>query len=496
MKSTKRILYARYIFIIGTALVTSLAILFIYETYQENSASRLANQANQIKQVLDEIAADLQDRESAFHRYLITLDSSAFSGTVPVENIRNMVVDMSSLTEDSRQQQVHVERINQFFDSLIAVHVSIAGKISDDQYFRSPTFTKALEQEAVTIDSIMNRISYIETIAAEIARKERSDAQGHTVLSTLLGVAGSIFSVVVFIIAFYFIDQELKRSTAYARSTELLNEKIAEMNTQLEAANANLQHLNKELGLKNAELEKNAKELSSFTHITSHDIQEPLRKIEFFISAIEERESAGLSANAQKYFNKVRDAVVLMRRLYDGMLDFSLTNITDNNIEELDLNEVLQLSLHSLGNHIQDAGAHIESGDLPRAGGIKYQLTQLFENIIANALKFRRPESTPRVCIRCDRALLYRGAEIGLSKELLYHRIDFEDNGIGFDPQYREEIFEIFQRLSKDSSDGIGIGLAICRRIATLHGGKLTAESNKSGSVFSLYLPQVNTSPK
>ncbi len=138
----------------------------------------------------------------------------------------------------------------------------------------------------------------------KVAEDRALDARKHTVMATMVGVAVSMFSIVVFVVAFYFIDQELKRSQRYIDETETLNKKVAEINFELEEANQSLQKLNDELEGKNFQLEKYASELSSYTHITSHDMQEPLRKIEFFISIVEDREKKNLSEEGQRFLEE------------------------------------------------------------------------------------------------------------------------------------------------------------------------------------------------
>jgi light-regulated signal transduction histidine kinase (bacteriophytochrome) len=307
----------------------------------------------------------------------------------------------------------------------------------------------------------------------------------------MMGVTASIFSMIIFILAFYFIDQELKRSRNYLNETQNLNKKIAEINKELEDANTSLLQLNSELEGKNVQLEKYTAELSSFTHITSHDMQEPLRKIEFYISLVEDREGQNLSDEGLKFLEKTKQSVSRMRQLFLSMLDFSLTNTAENEREMVDLNDVLTQTMQGLKVYIKDTNTIIETSSLPTVKGIRYQLVQLFENILSNAIKFRRPDVVLQIQVKHE-TFNSNGMNIrGLKNNTLYHKIDFEDNGIGFDPQHSERIFEIFQRLIvKTDRYGVGIGLAISRKIAQNHGGTLLAKSKQNaGSVFSLYIP-------
>jgi light-regulated signal transduction histidine kinase (bacteriophytochrome) len=331
----------------------------------------------------------------------------------------------------------------------------------------------------------------MERIASSRSKQHELNVQKHTIIATMMGVTASIFSMIIFILAFYFIDQELKRSRSYLNETQNLNRKIAEINKELEEANSSLLQLNSELEGKNVQLEKYAAELSSFTHITSHDMQEPLRKIEFYISLVEDREAQNLSEDGIRFLEKTKQSVSRMRQLFLSMLDFSLTNTTESERETVDLNEVLAHTLQGLKVYIKDTNAMVETCPLPTVRGIRYQLVQLFENILSNAIKFRRQDAVLQIQVKHE-TFDSNGMNIrGLKNNTRYHKIEFEDNGIGFDPQHSERIFEIFQRLIvKTDRYGVGIGLAISRKIAQNHGGTLLARSQQNvGSVFSLYIP-------
>jgi light-regulated signal transduction histidine kinase (bacteriophytochrome) len=331
----------------------------------------------------------------------------------------------------------------------------------------------------------------MQRVGAMESRARGIDAKKHAILATLIGVAASIFSVVVFVLAFYFIDQELKRSQLYVDETKLLNEKVAQINKELQLANNNLLKLNNELETKNVQLERYAREISSFTHITSHDMQEPLRKIEFFISVILEREEQNLSEEGKRVLGKITQSVLRMRKLFLSMLEFSLTNTADNNEEDFDLNDVLKTTLETLKIYIKDSNAQIESEHLPKIRGVRYQFVQLFENIISNAIKFRRKDVLPELQISCQVVNSSDYPKQGLRSNTSYYRIDFTDNGTGFDPIYSEKIFDIFQRLvPRSDTFGVGIGLTISRKIAENHKGILVASSRPNeGSTFSLFVP-------
>ncbi|MBT1705072.1 sensor histidine kinase [Chryseosolibacter indicus] len=490
MESSKRIIYSRIIFTTGIVLLTSLSVLFIYETYQENTASNVVYRTSLIRQSLEEVFAALNERESALRGFALTADRAFLTRDSLVHPLNKQISILDSLINDSIQQQ-NLLQLKEKLDYCINRLNSQSLRLKDKNYFNSNQFYTDLKDASVCMDSVEAMIRRMQDLEENSSRGRTLEAQAHTVMATIIGVAVSIFSMIVFILAFYFIDQELKRSQNYINETQTLNSKIAEINKELEEANRSLHDLNSELEDKNFQLEKYATELSSFTHITSHDMQEPLRKIEFYISIVEDREKENLTEEGQKFFEKIKQSVGRMRQLFISMLDFSLTNTVDNNIEDVDLNNVLQQTLNSLKVYIKDTNAIIESEPLPQVKGIKYQLIQLFENIVSNAIKFRKNDVIPEIHISVELVSTRQNLR-GLKNGIKYYRIDFRDNGIGFEPKYAERIFEIFQRLiAKQDSYGVGIGLAICRKIAENHGGILVASSQPNvGSVFSFYIPE------
>lgn len=488
MESSKRLLYSRIIFVAGIVLLTTLSILFLYETQQENTSASIVYHSQVIRQSLEQINSSVKERESAIRGYLLTREPMR---TRPdsLPGITEQLSHLDSLLTGNVVQQESLKKLTRLLRQYSSFNDSIS-TIGVKEV--PPDILRAIiHSQRSESDSIRSVINAMQQHEASAAGQRELDVQMHTIIATLIGAAASIFSMIVFVLAFYFIDQELKRSQLYINESKVLNEKVAEINKELEHANRNLLSLNNELGSKNFQLEKYAKELSSFTHITSHDMQEPLRKIEFFTSVIETQELHNLSGEGKKYLEKIKHSVSRMRKLFLSMLEFSLTNTTDNTIEEVDLNEIYRLTLQSLKVYIKDTNAGIESEPLPKVKGIQYQLVQLFENIVSNAIKFRKPDVAPEIQITCKLVDPNNLALAGLRKDMRYYRIDFEDNGTGFDPKYAEKIFDIFQRLlPRNESYGVGIGLAICRKIAENHGGILVASATPNeGSTFSFFIP-------
>jgi light-regulated signal transduction histidine kinase (bacteriophytochrome) len=269
----------------------------------------------------------------------------------------------------------------------------------------------------------------------------------------------------------------------------------AEIPAHLEARLAEqtlaLKALNEKLAERNLEQDRNNAELESFTYIASHDLQEPLRKIQSFSKLIMAKDSANLSGPAKDYFSRIMTAAERMQRLIDDLLSYSGTNVSEVSFIDTDLNAVLIEVQQNLQEVIEEKGAVITAGKLPVLPVIQFQVNQLFTNIIANALKFSRANVPLTINIS---ASVVEAEEINSIEEVKpgkYCKISFADNGIGFEQQYEKRIFELFQRLhGKNEYIGTGIGLAICKKIVHNHHGYITAIGKPGeGSVFNIYLP-------
>jgi hypothetical protein len=242
---------------------------------------------------------------------------------------------------------------------------------------------------------------------------------------------------------------------------------------------------------KNLELERNNKELASFNYVASHDLQEPLRKIQTFISRLEEKESEKFSDNGKLYFERIKSASSRMRDLIDDLLQFSRTNKSEEVMEVSNMNVLLETAKHDLGEIIYDKKATITSDGLPPMRVIPFQIKQLFQNLISNSLKYSLDAVPPKIHIAYSKTSTSKIPQIKASNYKIYHTISVSDNGIGFDQDYSDKIFVLFNRLhGKNEYSGTGIGLSICKKIVENHNGYIFADGQKDkGAIFTIYLP-------
>jgi light-regulated signal transduction histidine kinase (bacteriophytochrome) len=226
------------------------------------------------------------------------------------------------------------------------------------------------------------------------------------------------------------------------------------------------------------ELERVNSELEEFAFVASHDLQEPLRMIGIYTELLLRRHM-GADPAAAEYASFVRQGVERMRLLIHDLLLYSKTiHHEEIATESADLNESLRQALTMVEASVAETGAKITYEPLPTVRGDQSQFVHVFENLLSNSLKYRRPEVVPEIRIRAERS----------GEQWL---ISVEDNGTGFEPQYAERIFGLFKRLHKDEFPGTGLGLAICQRIVARYGGRIWAEGRPgSGSTFYIAVAQ------
>lgn len=246
-----------------------------------------------------------------------------------------------------------------------------------------------------------------------------------------------------------------------------------------------------ELEEKNIELQQMNKELESFAYISSHDLQEPLRKIQIFASRIAEKEHDSLSENGKYLFKRMQLSAERMQALIDDLLAYSRTHNLKGDFKKTDLGDLIEDVKQDFSEELLQKNAAIEIVDPCTINIIPFQFKQLFYNLLSNSIKFSHPGKPLHITIGNE---LVKGAEIkdlDLLKDTTYCHITYSDNGIGFDQQYSDKIFEIFQRLhGKTDYPGTGIGLAIIKRIVENHKGDITAEGRSGkGATFNIYIP-------
>jgi signal transduction histidine kinase len=308
-----------------------------------------------------------------------------------------------------------------------------------------------------------------------------------------LSVNESLLTVQAFVSIMVITQLILNASIYQRRQTEARLRSLSnELEIRVQKRTAELAYSANELAEKNKELEKMNEELGSFTYSASHDLQEPLRKIQMFAKLILEKEIEALSEKGKDYFNRMQIATQRMQQLIEDLLSYSHTaDTSQKHFQKTDLNVLIEHVKTELKEKITETNTVIETAELPDLHVIPFQFHQLFTNMISNSIKFSKPGIPPLIRIK---STVINRAQItdvnGVTGENYYH-FTISDNGIGFQPNFNEKIFGLFQRLhAHNEYPGTGIGLSICKKIIENHRGILTANGEPdNGATFNIYLP-------
>jgi len=271
------------------------------------------------------------------------------------------------------------------------------------------------------------------------------------------------------------------RTVELESANNLLREEIAERTR----AEARVQATAVELVRSNEELEK-------FAYVASHDLQEPLRKIQAFADRLVKKYRENLAGDGREYLDRMLVATVRMRTLINDLLAYSRVSTNAMPFSKVNLQEVARDVVDDLGERIEQTGAQVDIGVLPTIDADLVQMRRLFQNLIGNALKFHKIDETPLVTIRATKIQELPPGVDPPAEIASGYRLTIADNGIGFDQVYADRVFELFQRLhGRGEYEGTGIGLAICRKIVQRHAGAISVRSREgAGATFYIDLPE------
>jgi signal transduction histidine kinase len=272
------------------------------------------------------------------------------------------------------------------------------------------------------------------------------------------------------LVANEFLQKEIEERKASEERVKLLNE-------QLVANNENLKQMNEEL--------------DQFAYMASHDLQEPLRKIQVFSDKI--LRNNNFDPDSEKYFGKIINSSKRMQRLINNLLDFSRHTVSSNDFKKTPLNELVKNVLTELEVEIEKSNARINYENLPVVSAVPGLMQQLFYNLFSNAIKFRKSSVDLVIDVKAEKMNPVDLSKFTKYGQGNYYKITVQDNGIGFDDKYAEDIFRVFKRLhSYQEFEGTGVGLSICKKIVEKHNGFIKAESKiDNGSTFIIGLPEM-----
>jgi len=316
-------------------------------------------------------------------------------------------------------------------------------------------------------------------------RAEESRQSGNSALLT--ASIASLFAILLVVVVYYLINRDARERERIAKVLQAAHDDLEQR----------VQERTAELAQSNQELERSNRELQDFAFVASHDLQEPLRKIQAFGDRLKTKHAASFNDEGLDYLARMQNAAHRMYVLINDLLTFSRVTTKGQPFVPVDLSQVAKEVVNDLEVRIQQSGGRVEIGTLPSLQADPLQMRQLLQNLIGNALKFHRPDAPPLVKINSH--LMNGDAPVPegvlTNGESPLYQLTIEDNGIGFDEKYLDRIFTPFQRLhSRNEYEGTGMGLAVCRKIVERHGGAITATSTPdSGTTFQVILPSIHS---
>lgn len=418
---------------------------------------------------------DAESRQRGFiitgeERYLAPYSSEVVIASEHIERLK-------TLTQDNPRQQERLARL----EPLVRTRLAMLQKGLELRRTQGAEAGRAFVQSGQGQGAMRQLRELAAAMQGEEERLLRtrsleSRESGRSALFSSM-VSNSVL-VLVFCLLYLFVHRsfrERERSEAALRAAHgLLEVKVEERTAELAQANEKLRAFA-------GDLERSNRELQDFAFVASHDLQEPLRKIQAFGDRLKSKYGQGLSEEGRDYLERMQAAAKRMHTLINDLLTFSRVTSKAQPFVPVDLGRIAHEVLSDLEVRVQQTGGRVEVGTLPTLDADPLQMRQLLQNLIGNGLKFHRPDVPPVVEVR---ASVTDGDRPGV-------RLEVEDNGIGFDTKYLDRIFTPFQRLhGRTEYEGTGMGLAVCRRIVERHGGTITAESAPGqGAKFTVVLP-------
>ncbi len=424
-----------------------------YNFSKVHDGHELINELNEVQSALTTIGTEVRT-------YIITGPKARHPDLVHYRQVAMSRINrIATLTRDPHQMQV-LDSLRMNIDSRFDIwgHMMVISKDS----LLSIDAQQQIETYAL-INNIINQITELRKYGSNMVYDHLEDTEANIQLTGIIALLVTLFCITVIIFAIVRLHREVNYGIL----------------------------MQAELSKKVKELDRTNDDLERFAYVASHDLHEPLRKLYAFSEILIEREK-NLSAEGLEIIRRMHTFVTRMQQLIDDMLQFSL-NLNKVEKKYLDLNVLVKNVINNLAVKMNETNARIEVVPLPdHIAGFESQITQLFQNIISNSIKYSRAGVAPSIRITCSEVA---GSSIEgvrpIDEKRKFYKITISDNGIGFDDKYREKIFVIFQRLhGKSEYSGSGIGLATAKRVVDNHNGYISAhgEENK-GADFNIFLP-------
>jgi signal transduction histidine kinase len=467
-----------WVFLTSALFLLATAIFSLIWFQKQKNASYLISHTYQVKLKIEKCFGLLLEAESSQRGYLIGKDSIFLDHLRHAESMLfSNMKQLDSLVADNEVQIINLNKL----ENLASLRLTRLHDVLDSvEHFKKITINYA-SPGRVIMDSVHNQIKIMESEEDTLLVKRTLLKHKQDNYVSFFIILFSALAFTILIGSFLKIRNENMLRLKAQFDVDLLEKLVNERTAEIKNMNNLLKDQNESLERKNADL-------TSFTYIASHDLKEPLRKINMFIGRISDQNSNDPNDRREEYFNKISLQAKRMQHLIESVLQYAQADDETLGFEEANLNTTIQSALENLSLVIAEKKAIIKIQPLPTLFCVPSQLEQVFTNLIDNALKYAKPGIPPSLQINAEQLSIPAAAGENPSTGW---KIDFADQGIGFDEAYKSKIFEIFQRLHVDEQySGTGIGLAICKRIIGKHRGTISVQSTVGkGSVFSILLP-------
>jgi len=508
MKELTKNKTALVIFLMVTVAILANTLLTLYNLRRVEFHSRQVSHTNEVLLEIKSVLIALTDVQTSARGYAITGDTSYLVpyNTAKITKLSDRVL-LRNLMSDNPTQLERLDLLEKDIDSFLAnADKSITLRSTEGKEAAFQHIASGKGQD------LMGRIRQLSEELQEEERRLLRSRSAEALFSyqtthfTVLTTSGLGLAMVA--LGSFLVNRDIARKEAFSQTLQAtlddLENRVRQRTQEISAANNQLveeiaerRKAEEQAILLTEELRRSNRELEQFASVASHDLQEPLRKIQAFGDRLYGKFHGELGDVGADYLDRILASAGRMRSLIDDLLAYSRVTNKARPFVPVDLQQTVKEVISDLDGRLQQTGGEIKLNPLPTIDADPLQMRQLFQNLLGNALKFRQPDTLPFVQVFC-RQLPEPNPHDSSPTQPTHLEIVVQDNGIGFEQIYADRIFEVFQRLhGRDEYDGTGMGLAICRKIVDRHGGSITAESAPNhGARFIILLPITQNSSK